>query len=124
MGARSEFSDTTRRKALDRAKGLCEQCGLDFKKTGKRPEYDHRLPCALGGRNDLPNCVVLCAPCHRVKTSKEDVPRIRKADRQRTRAIGAHRPRQPLQSPKDSLKSEERPKHEGRGSLPPRALYR
>lgn len=96
--SRAEFSNTTRRKAFDRAKGLCEQCGLDFAKTGKKPEYDHRLPCALGGRNDLPNCVVLCAHCHGVKTTKEDVPRIRKADRQRTRAIGAHRADTPMQS--------------------------
>lgn len=118
---RAEFSNTTRRKAFDRAKGLCETCGHDFAKSGKRPEYDHRLPDALGGRNDLPNCVVLCAPCHGIKTAKEDVPRIRKADRQRTRAIGAHRPKTPIRSA--GFAKAER-KHEGRVMLPPKELFR
>jgi hypothetical protein len=33
----------------------------------------------------------LCKACHKAKTAKEDVPRIRKADRQRRASVGAVR---------------------------------
>jgi 5-methylcytosine-specific restriction endonuclease McrA len=43
--------------------------------------YDHVIPDALGGEPTLENCQVLCKSCHSTKTSKEDVPRIAKAER-------------------------------------------
>ena len=109
--SRLEFSSATKRAAYDRASGRCELCGMPFK---GRPEYDHRIPDALGGTNDLANCMVICRPCHAEKTAKEDVPRIRKADRQKNAERGAkRRPKQPLKSG-GTLKGPERT-HEDRG---------
>jgi 5-methylcytosine-specific restriction enzyme A len=87
MTKRAEFSAKVKDAAYARTKGLCAKCGIALQ-SGKI-EYDHLLPCALGGGNELANCVPLCTACHSAKTGKEDVPRIRKADRQRKAHIGA-----------------------------------
>jgi 5-methylcytosine-specific restriction endonuclease McrA len=84
---RLEFPGKIKDQAFARAAGYCEKCGITL--GSKRPEYDHRLPDALGGKPTLANCWVLCTPCHSEKTAKEDVPRIRKADRQRKNHVGA-----------------------------------
>lgn len=106
---RIEFSPSTKRKAYDRDKGICRACSLPVK-TGQE-EYDHILPAALGGKADLANCQLLCSPCHKEKTGKEDVPRIRKADRQRARHVGA-------KQPKGTIKSAGFPVKEKREKLP------
>lgn len=87
--ARVEFSKKVKDQAYARASGKCENrmCGLPL--IVGHFHYDHILPCALGGKATLSNCQVLCEACHTAKTSKEDVPRIRKADRQRAKHIGA-----------------------------------
>ncbi|WP_068305881.1 HNH endonuclease [Pararhodobacter sp. CCB-MM2] len=77
---RSEFPAKIRVAAFERAKGCCEQCGVSIR-PGNGPEYDHRIPDALGGEPTLENCDVLCRSCHGAKTAKEDVPRIAKAKR-------------------------------------------
>lgn len=86
-----EFSASTKRKAFDRATakgGQCEcKCGAQLQPP--KVAYDHILPISLGGTNDLANCMVLTTACHGRKTAKEDVPRIRKADRQKVSAINA-----------------------------------
>ena len=87
---RNEFSKSTKREAWARSTGRCEECRLPILGI---PEYDHKIPCALGGDNSLENCQVLCGKCHRIKTSKNDVPRIAKADRVRDRRIGIKRGR-------------------------------
>lgn len=121
MANRIEFNAKTRDQASQRANGRCEKCGGAF----KRPEFDHILPLALGGKSELANCMVLCEPCHKEKTSKEDVPRIRKADRQRKANNGAKLPpAKPIQSagfPKSDKRPsiEKRPLHE----LPRRRFY-
>lgn len=91
-----EFSGKTKDKAAARASGHCEKCGMPF--SGRRPHYDHILPAALGGKPELSNCQVLCEPCHKEKTAREDVPRIRKSDRQRKAANGASRKPSKIQS--------------------------
>jgi len=93
-----EFSAKTKDQAFTRSNGHCEnaKCRLPF--NGRRPHYDHILPAALGGKPELSNCQVLCEPCHKVKTGKEDVPRIRKSDRQRKAANGAARKPSQIQS--------------------------
>lgn len=116
---RVEFTAKTKDKAFERAKGLCELCAAPLQ-VG-RLHYDHRLPCALGGTNDLANCQVLCTPCHTEKTSKEDVPRIRKADRQRRAHIGAKKePTRKLEGRGFQTKA---PKPE-KMKLPPRPIFR
>ena len=86
--ARKEFSRKVRLAAFTRANGCCEKCTRKLI-GGELPEYDHILPDALGGKPTLENCQVLCAGCHAIKTGKEDVPRIRKSDRQRAAHVGA-----------------------------------
>lgn len=96
MTKRLEFSAKVRDQAAQRANGKCEMCGLPF--NGRRPHYDHILPAALGGKPELANCQVLCEPCHKEKTGKQDIPRIRKSDRQRKAANGADRKPPQIQS--------------------------
>ena len=116
---RVEFSAKTRDQAFARAGGKCQICGLLF--GGKKPEYDHILPAALGGDATLANCAVICGPCHRAKTAKDDVPKIRKADRQRKAHVGAELPKAPIQS-RGFPPSGKQPRIE-KQSLAPRALY-
>ncbi len=51
-------------------------------------EYDHDLPCSLGGEASLGNCVVACKNCHQDKTSTRDIPVIAKSNRQRNSHLG------------------------------------
>ena len=85
--SRREFSAKVKVAAFKRANDACEGCGARL--TVGKFHYDHVLPDALGGEPTLENCAVLCTVCHTEKTSKGDVPRIRKADRQLKFHIGA-----------------------------------
>jgi 5-methylcytosine-specific restriction enzyme A len=76
---RSEFDKKTRELAWNRCGGKCEICTQAF--NGRRPDYHHLIPCALGGDNSLGNCRVICVKCHREITEMEDRPRITKAKR-------------------------------------------
>lgn len=88
--SRREFPRKVRAEVFLRAGGRCEsqECGAKLK-TGEG-HYDHILPDALGGEPTADNCQLLCKVCHGAKT-KEDVGRIRKADRQRDKHTGAHK---------------------------------
>jgi 5-methylcytosine-specific restriction enzyme A len=88
---RREFSAKTKLAAWQRCGGVCE-CGCTTKLTGDRAEYDHRIPCGLGGGNDLDNCMVLLRGHHRTKTT-EDVAHIAKAKRRELRHVGIRKPR-------------------------------
>jgi 5-methylcytosine-specific restriction endonuclease McrA len=114
MSARREFTTAIKRAAFERSNGACELCQMPF--GVKTPEYDHRLPDALGGLPTLANCMAICSPCHKTKTATEDVPRIRKADRQKNGAIGARRPKQAIPSAPGGLRGPEKA-HEGRGPV-------
>lgn len=93
---RQEFSTKIKLAAFERAKGMCESCGL---KIIGRAEYDHALPDFFGGGTDLSNCQCLCAKCHRLKTSTADVPRIAKTKRTKAKSTGAWpKSRRPLRS--------------------------
>lgn len=96
---REEFSAETKRQALKRANGHCEKCPAPLVEGQYR--FDHRLPCAFGGRATLDNCVVQCLPCDRIKTYKHDIPdiarsnRIRKAHATHNDIMSAKEPGQP-----------------------------
>jgi len=90
---REEFSAKTKDIAAQRANGHCEKCGTPF--GGRRPTYDHILPCAFGGKATLANCQVLGPCCDPAKT-KNDIRAIRKSDRQRRAATGAERIKQKI----------------------------
>ncbi len=83
---RQEFTRKTKRHIFDRANDKCERCKAALK-TGEG-EYDHVLPCALGGDNKPANGQLICNICHKDKT-KKDVRKTRKADRARDRQSGA-----------------------------------
>lgn len=74
------FSAKIEEQAEARAAGRCEDCG-GLLKPGKY-HHDHVKACGLGGDNSLENCRVRCVRCHLTKTLEEDMPTMRKADRQ------------------------------------------
>ncbi len=88
MRKRAEFSRKTKAEAFARAKGKCESCGVKIR-PGIGPEYDHIIPDAVDGGNDLSNCKVLCKNCHGSKTAKSDVPEIARTYRVRDKHINA-----------------------------------
>ena len=65
-------------EVLRRSGGMCEAPGCG--NVGR--DMEHRIPVALGGENTAENLWLACVPCHRAKTSGEDIPRIAKAKRQ------------------------------------------
>lgn len=83
---RQEFTSKTKLAAWDRCKGRCERCTAKVLGT---PEYDHIVPAAVGGSNDLDNCAVLCRTCHGLKTHRTDVPEIAKTKRIKAKRAGA-----------------------------------
>ena len=92
---RREFTSKTKLAAWERCGGSCEGCGLPIK---GRPEYDHVLPCGLGGDASLENCAVLCCQCHSRKTHAGDGDRAKmsKADRLKRKHLGIDRPNSAL----------------------------
>lgn len=84
---RHEFPRKVKSAAWDRCKGRCEKCTA--KLFPGKFAYDHIVPDQLGGEPVLSNCQVLCDACHFDKTGKQDVPAIRKSDRQRDKFSGA-----------------------------------
>jgi 5-methylcytosine-specific restriction enzyme A len=126
MSKRDEFSAKVKDQGHARSGGKCEnrKCGALL--VPGHIHYDHILPCALGGKGVLANLQVLCTPCHKTKTAKEDVPRIRKSDRQRHKHIGAKVANGPkIESPGFDKAPEQRKatKPLAKPSLPPRQLY-
>jgi MOSC domain-containing protein YiiM len=61
-----------------RQNGKCGLCA-DRLRSGTI-EYDHRIPLAAGGTNDLENFEALCTPCHRDKTKLDvrDIAKVRR----------------------------------------------
>jgi 5-methylcytosine-specific restriction endonuclease McrA len=89
--SRREFSKPTKREALKRSGLICEAVGERYglqygtrcqNNLGAGVNYDHAVPDGLGGDNCLENCLAVCPPCHRFKTSN-DVAQIAKSNRQR-----------------------------------------
>lgn len=97
--SRREFPAKVKVAAFQRAKGHCEKCSV-YIVAGA--QYDHDIPDALGGEPVLENCVVLCGPCHREKTSTLDVPMIAKAKRIEAKRMNAKKSRSPLPGSKAS----------------------
>ena len=98
---RKEFTRRTKLQAWDRTEGHCEECTVKIR-PGNGPEYDHRIPCELGGDNSPENCQVLCKNCHGTKTTKKDAPAIAKSRSVRAAYVGANNPRNPLPGGRNS----------------------
>jgi 5-methylcytosine-specific restriction protein A len=120
--SREEFTRKVKDAAHARADEQCENKACGAPLTVGKFHYDHILPCALGGKPTLANCAVLCEACHKEKTAREDVPRIRKADRQRARHIGATIPKGRIAN--RGFPQREKTVRIPKVSLPPRALFK
>jgi len=68
-----DFSDETKKAAIERQGGVCAWCGEEISTDWSDGPYDgvahHLKPGIHGGRNDLDNCVYVCRahhmhPCH------------------------------------------------------------
>lgn len=99
---RHEFPKQVKRSALDRSEGQCEgilpsgqRCCFPI---SQKKHFDHIIPDALGGSNELSNCAVLCIACHDAKTRKIDVPLIAKAKRISDKHNGIRTTRAKIQS--------------------------
>lgn len=86
---RKEFTQKTKRLALERSQGLCEASGPYYNrpwddrcnKVMVKVEYDHFILASEGGENDLDNCRAVCPECHSWKTRRVDTPKAAKAKR-------------------------------------------
>jgi 5-methylcytosine-specific restriction endonuclease McrA len=89
---RNEFSAKTKMSAHKRSGGHCENesCGLPFDPSNPA-EYHHVIEDYFNGRNDIENCQVLCAGCHRTET-KTRAGTIAKSRRLIKRAAGIKKP--------------------------------
>jgi hypothetical protein len=59
------FSESQKRAAYERQKGICPNCGQHFEYEGM--EGDHITPWSLGGKTLPENCQMLCKDCNRRK---------------------------------------------------------
>jgi hypothetical protein len=62
------FTDTMKREAYERQKGVCPVCGKSF--ALQDMEGDHITPWHLGGKTNAANCQMLCRECNRRKSGK------------------------------------------------------
>ena len=60
------FTDSQKRAAYERQKGICVKCGEHFELSGM--EADHITPWSIGGRTTPDNCQMLCKDCNRRKS--------------------------------------------------------
>ncbi|GEM_PF-1837012 len=66
-----EFSDSVKKKVIERSGNRCERCGTDFDEDF-RGEFHHILPIVYGGDNISDNCSLLCHNCHLVAPNVKD----------------------------------------------------
>jgi hypothetical protein len=62
------FTDSQKRAAYERQKGVCVQCKKHFELT--EMEADHITPWHLGGKTNAENCQMLCKDDNRRKSGK------------------------------------------------------
>ena len=79
--------------------GMCEGCGA--KLFPPKLAYDHDNPDGLTGEPTLTNCRVVCLPCHKTKTAKDQAD-IARAKRREARHLGAKRSSRPIAGGRNS----------------------
>jgi 5-methylcytosine-specific restriction protein A len=113
---------SVRVRIFRRAGGLCHWSGQKIE-PGDKWQADHIKRLADGGANCESNLAPILVEPHKEK-SKAENKAGKKADRVSARHTGAaDQPKQPIKSDPHALKSRRRPTHEGRESLPPRAMF-
>ena len=97
---RKRFPTTARMARLLEFNGKCAVCDVKIgPATGL--EWDHIIPLAMGGEDEIANLQPLCRADHRSKTGS-DATAIAKAKRLEAKHLGAYRSRSPLPGGKDS----------------------
>jgi len=74
----------------------CAACDAQIDLALSYWEADHRIPVALGGSNEPDNIDPLCQHCHKLKTTKKDIPIIAKVTRTREKQQGIRRSSKPM----------------------------
>lgn len=74
----------------------CAECDAQIDIGLSWWELDHRIARALGGSDEQDNLQVLCGHCHKIKTTKHDVPIIAKVTRTREKQQGIRRSSKPM----------------------------
>ena len=87
---RKAFSKRDLAQRLARFGSRCRMCQCDINGTSGL-EWDHHIPLAIGGEDELHNLEPLCVRCHRLKT-RSDVSRIAKSVRVRWKHLGIRQP--------------------------------
>lgn len=104
---RHNFTKPTKRSAWKRSGEVCEAVGEIYGlKPGQRctadlnrgVEYDHYDLDANSKDNSLGNCRAVCPSCHAYKTTKHDIPKAAKTQRQQDKARGITKPKKKWQS--------------------------
>ena len=62
------FTDSQKRAAYERQKGVCPKCGKKF--AIEEMHADHITPWSKGGKTISENCQALCADCNRRKSDR------------------------------------------------------
>ncbi|MEL7570085.1 MAG: DUF262 domain-containing protein [Eubacteriaceae bacterium] len=60
------FTESQKRAAYEKQKGICKKCGKHFKLN--EMEADHITPWSKGGKTSNENCQMLCLECNRKKS--------------------------------------------------------
>jgi 5-methylcytosine-specific restriction protein A len=87
---RRRFNPKDLEDLLAKFKGQCRMCLVEIG-GGTGLEWDHRIPLAIGGDDELTNLEPLCRKCHRLKTNG-DMATIAKTRRQRQDHLGIKNP--------------------------------
>ncbi len=86
--SRKRISTRARVALFERKNGICHMCGGKVL-AGEAWDLSHVIPLEIGGADDESNWDVAHRKCHRVQTSKVDIPLIAKTKRQHASHIGA-----------------------------------
>lgn len=103
---RKYLTEAQKREVRERQQNCCAMCGkgLEFAvRTTGATQFDHIIPLALNGSNDLDNFQALCRACHVNEKTRLDRKNIAKAKRCEAKlTVGKPRPRKkwsrPIQS--------------------------
>ena len=85
---RKKITPKARIEIFEREKGICHFCNLKVH-PGQDWDVSHEIPLEIGGDDHGANLRVAHRTCHRVHTSKVDMPRIAKTKRIRAKHLGA-----------------------------------
>ncbi len=69
---RVAIPEWVKKAAFHRDRGMCSQCGKDISGlVMSQPDrhFDHIVPLAVGGLNDVTNIQLLCGPCNKQKSA-------------------------------------------------------